>query len=418
MNYNMINFLGIILCFMVLPFAFAQTDDYLYEDIIGSESKKLPSMLDDDFFISEFTQGLTLPTTMDFVGNDLLVLQKNDGLVKHISSNGKISEKPVLDAQVSNYLERGMLGIVTKQSSVYLYFTESDKDGGEPIANNIYKYTWQNGELIDPILVRSLPSYPDAVMHQGGVMTVGNDGVVYAVIGDQDNQDLKHGANVLQNQFAPPDDTGVIIPIDPNGPYYAIGIRNSFGLTVDEETGNLWQTENGPDKFDEINLVYPNFNSGWNAHSGPIDQSRINVYELPGFVGVLKSQIQLFLSNIYAKFFLSENYMYSDPEFTWEKTISPTGLGFAPQSFGKYENWLFVGDCKGGNIYKFQLNSERNGFIFNDTSLQDFIFNDGDKLDEILFAEGFGCITDIEFHDGIMYVVSLSSGVIYKIQLK
>ena len=29
--------------------------------------------------------------------------------------------------------------------------------------------------------------------------------------------------------------------------YYSIGIRNSFGLAIDPLTGNLWDTENGPD---------------------------------------------------------------------------------------------------------------------------------------------------------------------------
>ena len=37
--------------------------------------------------------------------------------------------------------------------------------------------------------------------------------------------------------------------------YYAYGIRNSFGLAMDGLTGRLWQTENGPDRYDEINYI-------------------------------------------------------------------------------------------------------------------------------------------------------------------
>ena len=33
-------------------------------------------------------------------------------------------------------------------------------------------------------------------------------------------------------------------------------------------TGNLWDTENGPTAGDEINLVYPGFNSGWSLIQG------------------------------------------------------------------------------------------------------------------------------------------------------
>ena len=110
-----------------------------------------------------------------------------------------------------------------------------------------------------------------------------HDGTVFAVIGDQDSQDLERGPNILQNQFGFPDDTGVIIPIDSSDSYRAIGIRNSFGLTIDPVTGNMWQTENGPDRFDELNLITPKFNGGWNAHSGPIEQSIINVIDTPDF---------------------------------------------------------------------------------------------------------------------------------------
>ncbi len=50
--------------------------------------------------------------------------------------------------------------------------------------------------------------------------------------------------------------------------YYAYGIRNSFGLGFDPVTNNLWETENGPVHGDEINLVYPGFNSGWHEIYG------------------------------------------------------------------------------------------------------------------------------------------------------
>jgi len=382
-----------------------------------------PNVLDTGFVVEEFTTGLTWPTTMAFIDNDILVLQKNDGQIRHVLADGTLLPNAVLDVEVSNYLEMGLLGIVSKNAFVYLYYTESIQDGGDPIGNNIYKYKWIDNKLQDPILLKSLPAYPDAIIHHGGVMTVGKDGTVYAVIGDQDNQDSVRGANILQNQFGPPDDTGVILPIESPGPYYAIGIRNSFGLTIDPVTGNMWATENGPHRMDEVNLVMPKFNSGWNAHTGPIAESQIEHFivknpPLAGFGGVFKSYVQFFLASIYGLFFLTDNYEYSDPEFSWEKVIAPTALNFAPSSFGKYENWLFVGDCNFGNIYKFKLNSDRNGFVFEDFNLNDLVLHEEDNIEEILFGKGFGCITDIEIRGDYMYVVSISDGTIYRIFLK
>ena len=97
----------------------------------------------------------------------------------------------------------------------------------------------------------------------------------------------------------------------------------------------------------------PNFNGGWSAYAGPTEDPISTMYE-PDFIGFLKSQIRLLLSPFYGLFVLGDIYEYSDPEFSWKRTISPTALNFAPSSFGKYENWLFVGDCNFGNIYKFK----------------------------------------------------------------
>ena len=82
-----------------------------------------------------------------------------------------------------------------------------------------------------------------------------------------------------------PDDTSVIIRLNDDGTipsdnpffslggnwakYYAYGIRNSFGLAFDPVTQKLWMTENGPDTYDEVNLVDPGFNSGWVQMMGP-----------------------------------------------------------------------------------------------------------------------------------------------------
>jgi aldose sugar dehydrogenase len=44
--------------------------------------------------------------------------------------------------------------------------------------------------------------------------------------------------------------------------YYAYGIRNSFGMALDPVTRIAWDTENGEDKYDEINIVTPSFSRG------------------------------------------------------------------------------------------------------------------------------------------------------------
>jgi hypothetical protein len=172
-----------------------------------------------------------------------------------------------------------------------------------------------------------------------------------------------------------------------------MGIRNSFGLAIDPVTGNLWATENGDDDFDEINLVSDKFNSGWNKIMGPATESELD--NLPNY----------------------EDYVYDEPEFSWEEVVAPTGLNFGKfQEISNYNDSLFVGDCNTGNLYKFELNQDRDGFEFSTSSLQDNVINKNESMDELIIGTGFGCVTDIERgSDGFLYVVSLSEGTIFRI---
>ncbi|QLH11896.1 sorbosone dehydrogenase family protein [Nitrosarchaeum sp. AC2] len=330
-------------------------------------------------------------TTMTFVEDDILILQKSDGVVRLIR-DGVLQDKPVLDVNVDPDGEKGMLGITSVGSTVYLYYTEANEDGGESLGNRIYKYEWTGDYLINPELLKELPSN---ISHNGGAMVVGLDEQVYAVIGDT------LGYGLLQNK--PLDwlegddlnlkDNGVILQLEGENPYFAMGIRNSFGLAIDPVTGNLWATENGDDNFDEINLIPEKFNSGWIVIMGPATESELA--SLPGY----------------------EDYIYDDPKFSWEQSVAPTGLDFAKfQEINNYDNSLFVGDCNTGNLYKFELNENRNGFEFTNSVLQDNVVNKDESLDEIIIGTGFGCVTDIERGpDGFLYVVSLSEGAIYRI---
>lgn len=115
-----------------------------------------------------------------------------------------------------------------------------------------------------------------------------------------------------------------------------------------------------------------------------------------------------------------QNYIYHDPQFTWDKPVAPTGIAFVDSDkFPNYHNSVLVGDCNNGNLYKFELNPNRDGFVFQSDQLKDKIVNAGDSMDEIVFGTGFGCLTDIKVGpDGFIYIVSYSDGTIYRIMPK
>ncbi|MDE2589055.1 MAG: PQQ-dependent sugar dehydrogenase, partial [Patescibacteria group bacterium] len=136
-----------------------------------------------------------------------------------------------------------------------------------------------------------------------------------------------------------------------------------------------------------------NFNAGWSVEVDPRNSTQVNA--IPHY----------------------QNYSYHIPQFTWIKPVGPTGISFVDSDkLPNYKNSVFVGDCNNGNLYKFDLNPARDGFVFKSPQLQHNIANLGDSMDEIIFGTGFGCITDIkEGPDGFVYIISYSDGTIYRI---
>ena len=215
--------------------------------------------------------------------------------------------------------------------------------------------------------------------HNGGKIKVGPDEQLYVVIGD-----FTSPSTILQNHVpdsdATPNNASVIIRINPlNGNpsssnpfknqsqndfidnsnldyYYAYGIRNSFGISFDPITGNLWDTENGEDKFDEINLVKPGFNSGWYKIMGPLYRNK-NI-----------SENDLVMIN---------NSYYSDPKFSWVKPIGVTDVEFYNSSKlgDKFSNNIFIGDINAGDLYFFKIDDNRTGIRIDSSTIWSHRFN-------------------------------------------
>jgi glucose/arabinose dehydrogenase len=363
-----------------------------------------PHVKDTKLDVAVVVGGLSSPTSMIFLDNNNILVLEKEGSVRLVT-NGVLEEQPVLRVPTKAEGERGLLGITRStdincpdNTNIFLYYT-----GGDPIRNRVYKYHWNGESLVNPTMVLDLPAEPGYI-HMGGKIVIGPDGYLYAVIGD-----LNHYGK-LQNfpDWPPPDDTGSIFRINPddgsaalNNPftdseddvlskYYAYGIRNSFGLDFDPVTGNLWDTENGPSSYDEINLVRPGFNSGWYKVMGPLSLSGMTEDDLINLPGST----------------------YADPLFSWRDTVGLTDIEFfSSSSLGdKYTNNIFVGDIKLGNLYFFEINETRDGISLNTNQqhygLSDLVVNNDKELSSITFGTGFGGITDIETGPDGLYVLS------------
>jgi hypothetical protein len=396
-------------------------------------------------------EGVGFYSNMAFLGpDDILVIDKNNGTVHRIVNETLISQ-PLLDANVATKSERGMVGIAISPKSianqqdnnteklgqnndtehnsikdkyVFLYFTEAkthdgdDKEGIKPIGNRLYRYEFINSShLGNGKLLLDLPAIPGPA-HNGGSIVIGPDNNLYLIIGNVNEFEDKHYWTTTENEYFGkyPDGRSGILRIDQNGKpindgkvlgntfplnlYFAYGIRNGFGIDFDPLTGKLWDTENGANFGDEINLVDPGFNSGWRKLQGIWEKQ--NETRSVGNITLDPKNLNNF----------DGKGKYRSPEFSWLTPVGPTGLRFLDsQKLGKqYENDMFVGDFHTGNIYHFDLNSRRTGLSL-DGPLKDKVASNSSDLEKVIFGRGFGGITDIEVGpDGYLYVLALNTG--------
>lgn len=411
--------------------------------------------------------GLKYPTTMAFVGkNDILVLEKNNGTIMRII-NGTLLDKPVIDLNVANKIERGLLGIAVANQTldnstsdktyVYVYYTQALKDGNDlcsgatvcdektnPLGNRIYRFEWTGSELINPNLILDLPVGPGAD-HNGGVIRVGPDGNIYALVGDGDScwEDEfctgtfesstvnAESSNVPTGH--PPDGRGGILRITPLGEpilsgenkitglladhsplskYFAYGVRNGFGLAFDPISNKLWDSENGPGYGDELNLVEPGFNSGWLKVQGwwPVE----NAQPLPPERGYFGKKMVTIPNSLET---FADKGHYSSPEFAWNMSVGVTALEFLKNNTlgTRYQNDLFAADYNNNYLYDFNLIDDRTKLEL-EGDLADKVANNNGELNSIVFGEGFGVATDIkEGPDGYLYVLSHLYGNLYRI---
>ena len=363
------------------------------------------------------------PSSMAFVGqDDILVLDRDEGKVYRVTQG--IKSPPLLDVNVGTAGYRGLLGVVATDNEkesikVFLYFTEAPKNDGSddsknpvnPLGNRLYRYDLVDNKLINPKLLLDLPALPGP-RHAGGVVAIGPDNNIYLTIGDLDGtfryKQYETMAQNYQEGIVPDGRSGILVVTQEGKPtgkhtlgdsfplnlYYAYGIRNSFGIDWDPITGYLWDSENGPNFGDELNLVQPGFNSGWASVQGYWKPD----VEKMGPLNLRPNDLVSF----------GGHGIYSPPEFTWLNPAAPSAIKFLDTNkYGpEYKNDLLVGDANNGNIYDFNLDDQRKNFELSGR-LSDKIANDNGELNDLVFANGFGKVIDMEIGpDGFLYILS------------
>ena len=206
---------------------------------------------------------LKKPWAFDFADERIFITERT-GKVRVLQSNILV-EKPLVTFRTADVFGGGLLGIAVhpefeKNHFIYVYYTYEEDD---KLWNKVYRIKefenkFQDGQnIIDKI--------PGSKFSNGGVLKFGPDDKLY--VGTGAGSDSSHSSQELQSlagKILRLNDDGSI-PSDnpfPDSPVFSYGHSNPQGIAWDE-LGNMYVTELGPSKNDEINLIIAGQNYGW-----------------------------------------------------------------------------------------------------------------------------------------------------------
>ncbi|MEO8422829.1 MAG: PQQ-dependent sugar dehydrogenase [Actinomycetota bacterium] len=207
------------------------------------------------------------PAAFTFLKDGRIVyLERGTGQIHIYNPKTKANSRFFTVPGVNGEGERGALGVAVspgwpKPRALYVYATRSTGSG---LQNQILKVARSNGHAHMRVLVSQPAS--SAAYHNGGRILFGPDGMLYAIIGDgHDSSNSQDLGDNLRGKILRMTPAGGVPSNNPiaGSRIFAFGIRNSYGFTFDPQTDRLWETENGPECNDEINLIVSGGNFGW-----------------------------------------------------------------------------------------------------------------------------------------------------------
>lgn len=275
--------------------------------------------------------GLDFPVDMAWVkGTNKLFFTEKSGALRVLVGK-KLLDRPCARLNVDDSGESGLLGLVldprfTSNHHLFVYYTNAS-----PRENRVARMTVRHNVCRDKTdIVSGIPA--SSGYHNGGQLEfVGKH--LFVSVGEQ------HDAGNAQNKRLR---LGKVLRYNPDGsipksnpfstaarpnPVWSYGHRNPFGLARKPGTDRLYETENGPDCDDELNVIRKRRNYGWG------DGYRCKTK------GVGKNP--------------------KGPIRRWTPTIVPTDLWWYRGPL-KTMSGLLMGDYGTGRLHRFVLNRKGN----------------------------------------------------------
>jgi glucose/arabinose dehydrogenase len=241
--------------------------------------------------LSSVTSGLESPVFLTGAGDasGFRYVVEQRGLIRTLATDGSVEPAPFLDIRdrVLHHHERGLLGLAfhpdyAQNGRFFVLYSRGDGDG----ATSVSQFTVDgHGRVEDTELaLLVIPSF--STMHKGGMLAFDDEGMLLAGIGDGSTGNDPEGAgqdraSLLASllrldvdrgfPYAIPLDNGFAHDPQARGEIHAIGLRNPWRFSVDQETGHVYIGDVGQSDWEEIDVLAPGTREpsfGWSVMEG------------------------------------------------------------------------------------------------------------------------------------------------------
>ena len=221
--------------------------------------------------VSVVARGLSHPWAIAFLPDENILVTERPGRLRLIR-DGVLDSLPI--SGTPNVRTEGNGGLMdvavhpefSENGLIYLTYTKPMENGRGAPALAVGR--------LEGLVLTGLRDLVVTEAYEGnsglnGRVAFGSDGKVYMStggrVGDaaQDPMSLRGKVLRLEDDGTMPADNPFLNRFNYRPEIYTLGHRNTLGLMLHPNTGEMWQHENGPNGGDEINILSPGGNYGW-----------------------------------------------------------------------------------------------------------------------------------------------------------
>ena len=221
-------------------------------------------------------QGLSSPWGLAFLPGGRFLVTERVGRLRIVEPDGKLSAPLEGLPAISVAGQCGLLDVVldpqfAANQRIFFTFAEPAPAGQSGNSTAVGRARLVADKLVDVRTIFSQQPKVISNLHCGSRMVFARDGSLWVGLGDRfsrkdDAQDLtNHLGKIVRIDVdgkAPADNPFVKAP-GAASEVFSLGHRNIQGMALHPATGDLWESEHGPQGGDEINVIGAGRNYGW-----------------------------------------------------------------------------------------------------------------------------------------------------------